>query len=64
MTVKGDGSGTTVQARLGKIEGAFVGVQNAAAGYNPQLSWSGPTVTYATAPLSNVSHTLFLVGID
>ena len=64
MTVKGDGSGVTVKTRLGRIEGAFVSPQDAAAGYNPQLSWSGGTITYAVAPLINVSHTLFVVGTD
>jgi hypothetical protein len=64
MTVKGDGSGTTLQARLGKIEGAFVGNQTETAGYNPQLSWSGAVLTYGAAPTSNLLHTLVVVGID
>ena len=64
IQVAGDSTGVTVQSRLGRIEAAFVGNQTAGAGYNPQLSWSGHTVTYATAPLSGATHTLFVVGID
>ncbi len=68
INITGDGATTTVQARLGRVEQAFVGLNaganSEAAGYNPQLSFSGSTVTYAVAPTSAKTHTLFCIGID
>lgn len=64
FNVTGDGTGTTLQTRLGKVLGMFTGNQTETAGYSPQLSASGNTVTYGAAPTNTKIHTLFIVGTD
>ena len=64
-TITGDSGGTaTLKVPLGRIEAAFVGNQTETAGFNPQLSWSGSTLTYASAPANTRKHTIFVVGSD
>ena len=64
LKITGDGSGVTVYAPLGNIKAHHIGVIDAAEGYNPGISYSGNVVTYAVAPLDDVSHFLFLYGTD
>jgi len=64
LKVKGDGAGVTIPVPLGRIEAHMVGVIDAAAGYNPAITYSGNIVTYAVAPIINVYHFLHLFGTD
>jgi hypothetical protein len=64
LKITGDGSGVTVYAPIGNIKSHHVGVIDAADGYNPAITYSGNIVTYAVAPLDDVSHFLFLYGTD
>lgn len=58
----GDGSGTTVPCQVGRIIAAWTSNGTETAGYSPQLSWSGHTVTYGAAPTSTKVSYLFVLG--
>ena len=62
LKVKGDGTGVTIPVGLGSVRAHLVGVIDAAAGLNPAITYSGNIVTYAVAPVINVSHFLHLWG--
>ena len=64
MKITGDGSSTQFYAPIGNIRSHWVGVIDAAAGYNPAITYSGNLVTYGVAPLDDVSHFLYLLGTD
>jgi hypothetical protein len=62
--VTGDGSTTTINVPMGRIESAFVGNGDESAGYNPALTWSGQTITYGAAPTNTKYHYLHVIGTD
>lgn len=63
-TVYGDGSTTTINVPMGRIEGCWVGNIDESAGYNPALTFSGQVVTYGAAPTSTKYHRLYVIGTD
>lgn len=60
--VTGDGSGVTIPTHVGRIVSAWVGNSTETAGYSPQISFSGNTITYAAAPTSSKIHYLHVLG--
>lgn len=61
--ITGDAGGSvTVNTALATVLAHAVGVKDAAAGYNPAITWSGGVGTYAVAPLDDVSHYLHVWG--
>lgn len=61
--VKGDGSGTTFKVPFARVMGTAVGNIDETAGYNPQISASGNTLTYGAAPTNNLYHWLYVFGV-
>lgn len=60
-TVKGDGSGTTLNVPFGSVVAMTTGNINDVGGV-PPVSFSSGVVTYASAPGNNESHYLLIWG--
>lgn len=60
--ILGDGSTTTVKCPLTRAEKAWTQPIDEAAGFAPQLSCSGQTITYGAAPSNGKYHWLFVSG--
>lgn len=68
-TVTGDGSDTTLEVPMSRIEAAYMAPTAKsgtveAAGWSKALTWSGSTLTYSAAPTNLTQHQIFVIGTD